>query len=135
MTQHVRMDMVRQAGAYGVVVQTFLNATMPDAASLVIHEEGIPFPANDLGAKSGPGGKGGTCLAANRDNAGFSPFADNPDFAIVDHALHRVEVQGSEFRQAQARGVEEFEHGLIADRLKGPRRVAGTEQARRFVYR
>ena len=131
MTQHVRMDMVRQAGAYGVVVQTFLNATMPDAASLVIHEEGIPFPANDLGAKSGPGGKGGTCLAANRDNAGFSPFADNPDLAIADHVLDRLMQVVEGLAQFPERGS--YPKELVAMGIKDYRQT--TFKPYRVIYR
>ena len=112
--QAVWVQVFRQASGNGVLGQSLLNGAMTEAPAALADEQGRLLGAGKLAAHLEPGIQ---CLArtlAERDLARLAALAEYPHAACAEVA----EVQRGKLGQAQATGLEQFEHCLVADRQR-----------------
>lgn len=128
MAQHVRMYMCGQASRLREFRELCLDNTRRDAPASCSDEQGIGVGISSarrcqLGSDFDPALYRRQCGLSDGDAAAFAAFAQYKDFGLGEVEPTRrfvgggtgvVQIEPHEFRQPQAAGIQEFEHGAIA---------------------
>ena len=117
MAQHVRVHRGAQPLALRPCAQPRLNRAGRDPPAAGAHEQRALTGRRHQRTLLQPGAQGFARAAADRNGAGLRALAGHGDFSLLQIQPAVFGVQRHQFRQAQARGVQQFEHGAVARRF------------------
>ncbi len=131
MTQHMRVDMLRQAEAQRPLGKSVTNRAGGYASAPRAHEKGrFPWLCKP-GALGEPGRDRGAGFASDRHGARLRALARHGDLRLPQHALAVRGIEAHQLRKPQSRGVEQLEHGLVTRLRQSLRR--GLQQPRHEI--
>ncbi len=114
MTQHVRMNMLRQAFLARTCGQSLLNGAHAKSGTALAGKQRVFCARCKPPPRVHPLRQRRARRAAHRYQALFVALTANPDLTLAENILRSCQIQSSQFGQAQPGGIKKLEHRRVA---------------------